>query len=86
MGLFHPYLNLVAPLLCWCLVNVTLFPKTSSASFFSDNGPISITPISSQFFKSLLAKQLSQFLESTKLLPAGRFGFRKGLTYKILTK
>ena len=64
----------------WRVANITPIPKGASPSILpNEYRPISITPILSKIFERLLAKRLTRFLDSNKLLPQMQFGFRKGV-------
>lgn len=61
----------------WKLSHVLPIPKRGCLSDPNNYRPISITPILSKVFESLLAKQLLRDLEDNTLLSDHQYGFRK---------
>ena len=64
---------------CWRKANITAIPKGAPSPDVAEYRPISITPVLSKVFERLVSGKISRFLETSGLLPAAQFAYRKGL-------
>ena len=65
--------------MCWRVGNITPVPKSGSTnSCPSDYRPVTITPVLSKVFESLLVRHVNSFAEK-KSFPHLQYGSRKGL-------
>ena len=64
---------------CWGLANVVIMPKGSPSSDVEDYIPDSITPLLSKAYENIVAEKCNNFLESSSLLPASQFSYRRDL-------
>ena len=64
---------------CWRCANVVPVPKEAASSMPKDYRPISITPVLSKVFESLISCRLRRFMEDEALFPRHQFAYRQCL-------
>lgn len=64
---------------CWRCADVVPIPKGTVSSFTKDYRPISITPVLSKVFESLISNRLRRFMEDENLFPQHQYAYRKCL-------
>ena len=64
---------------CWRCADVVPIPKGSVSSFTKDYRPISITPVLSKVFESLISDRLRRYMEKENLFPQHQYAYRKCL-------
>ena len=60
----------------WKEANVTPVPKNGDKELVTNYRPVSILPVISKVFESLIHQQLYHYLDSNSLLSSAQFGFR----------
>lgn len=64
---------------CWRCADVVPIPKGPVSSFTEDYRPISITPVLSKVYESLVSDRLNRFMEKENLFPQHQYAYRKCL-------
>lgn len=62
----------------WKIARIKPIPKSSTIEQFKDLRPISILPMLSKILERLVCRQLTDYIESEKILPVVQSGFRGG--------
>ena len=60
----------------WKEANVTPVPKNGDNELVTNYRPVSILPVASKVFETLIHRQLYHYLDSNNLLSSAQFGFR----------
>ena len=60
----------------WKEANVTPVPKNGDNELVTNYCPVSILPVASKVFETLIHRQLYHYLDSNNLLSSAQFGFR----------